>query len=93
MPVLILVSTSLKQAPSRRRVPEPIARQAGPGAATHTAQDRYRPCGGRDELSDPETKQSGPERCFGTIRSKSYVTGSFAVRMVVESSTNAEAYP
>jgi hypothetical protein len=38
-------------------VPEPIAGPGETGAKTHSAQDRDRPRGGRDQLSYPETKQ------------------------------------
>ena len=38
-------------------VPQPIAGPGQAGTKTHTAQDRDRPGGGRDELSYPETEQ------------------------------------
>jgi hypothetical protein len=38
-------------------VPQPIAGPGQAGTKTHTAQDRDRPSGGRDELSYPETEQ------------------------------------
>jgi hypothetical protein len=42
-----------------RCVPQPIAGPSEAGAKTHTAQDRDRPGGGRDELSYPESQQVG----------------------------------
>jgi hypothetical protein len=40
-------------------MPQPIAGPAEADAETHTANDRDRPRGGRDELSYPETQQMG----------------------------------
>jgi len=56
--VLILVWTYCrKQIGTSGCVPQPIAGPGQAGTKTHTAQDRDRPGGGRDELSYPETEQ------------------------------------